>query len=76
MTGKYKQAGTEFALSNLNFETVAIKFITYKQNLGLLNYLECVLNTYKLSKITPDSDKYNDTFVQKCCLCTWIILIR
>jgi hypothetical protein len=44
-----------------------MKFLKYKQILGLEIYLSKVLEIYKMSKMTTDNT------IQRKVLCTWIV---
>ena len=45
-SGQYDRAAPYFAQSNLSFETIAMKFLKYKQFNGLEKYLMKVLEVY------------------------------
>jgi hypothetical protein len=47
-----------------------MRFLKYKQQTGLEEYLKNVLNVYKNSKLTTNND------IQKKVLCTWIVEIQ
>lgn len=70
LSGNYPKAAQFYALSNFSFETVAMKFLKYKQIAGLEQYLLKVLEVYKKSKMSTDNT------IQRKVLCTWIVELQ